>query len=55
MRTVPVRYNSAPKAYALGALCIARLVLPFYGFLRHIRRRFYIGLGRKIPHKEAGS
>ena len=32
MRTVPVRYNSAPKAYALGALCIVRLVLPFYGF-----------------------
>ena len=28
MRTVPVRYNSAPKAYALGALCIVRQTLP---------------------------
>ena len=50
MRNVLVRYNSAPKAYALGALCIVQQTLP--PFMLHIRRRFYIGLGRKIPHKE---
>ena len=32
MRNVLAQYNSAPKAYALGALCIARQALPFYGF-----------------------